>query len=87
MLGLVYHFTDNVALGESLSSPTSIYNVKSKVEFEIAREQEIRTAFRKQWIQVTMVTRGFSLTFPSQSPDCPRDQKASIHHWKRNQAQ
>lgn len=39
MLGLVYHFTDNAALGESLSSPTSIYNVKSKVEFEIARSK------------------------------------------------
>ena len=38
MVGLVYHFTDNVALAGSLSSPTSIYNAKSKVEFEIARE-------------------------------------------------
>lgn len=59
MLGLVCHFTDNAALGESLSSPTSIYNVKSKVEFEIARAKrsgQLQKALdpghrRQEWVQ------------------------------------
>lgn len=84
MLGLVCHFTDNAALGEA-SFSTSIYNVKSKVEFEIAREQEIRTASESTGSR-SRGDKRVQLHAPSQSPDL-KESKASIHHWKRNQAQ